>query len=296
MFLLRKLIVKFLCIFIPLKKWRKSFRTYCFSEKNKEDSAIMERIFLEIKSKKISILKSTSEIENLFVGGSQGAYGFIPEYFSDKSFNIASNSQDSFTCFSLFNVLRKKLPKLKTVFVRYGVFSSGFNISKSNFNKQLAFYYKYLFNINYPIEDYKKNFIKVTKKFDKLPLFPDNNGYIDSGTPMHIFDAKSRAEHHLKEHNREIKQDKWIVKLNNLAKQHNIELVVVIFPCRADYKSYLPSSDILFKDIYEICKDIKIINFYGDKDFTDEDFYDTYHLNPQGAIKFTKKLKEMYHD
>lgn len=293
---IRKIIVRFLCIFIPLKKWRKNFRKRYLISRSDNNYSISSSLFLEIKTKKTSILKYANKIEELFIGGSQTAYGFIPDYFSDKSFNIWTNSQDSFTCFSLFNVLKKKLPNLKTVFVRYGVFSNGFNLSKSPSAIGICCNYKYLFNIDYSIKNYK-DYIKVMKEYDKLPLLSDKNGYIDLGDPPR-FDTKNRAIHHLKEHNREIKQDKWIEKLYESAKASDIELIMVIFPCRSDYRDYLPSSEFLFKDIYDLSKrlNIKIFNFYEDPYFINEDFYDIDHLKPEGAIKFTKKLKELYYD
>lgn len=298
---MKKIIVKFLCIFIPLKKWRKDFRNY-WLKNNLEALGFWVNRFTEIKSKKISFFEYADKIEELFLGGSQTAYGFIPKYFSNTAFNMSSNSQDSFTSFSLFNILKDKMPNLKTVFLRYGVFSGGFDVSKARTYKDLCSCFKYLFDIDYSPKNYKKKYVKISKQLDKLPLLPCKNGYIDLGNPNPNKDstAKVRANYHLREHNREIKQDIWIEKLDELTKKcggENVKLILVITPVTAEYRSYLPPSDVLFKDIYDLSKklNIKIINFFEDEDFTAEDFYDSDHLNLNGAIKFTKKLKNIYY-
>ena len=37
--------------------------------------------------------------------------------------------------------------------------------------------------------------------------------------------------------------------------------------------------------------DLRILNYFNNKEFYDEDFYDWEHLNPSGALKLTSFIK-----
>lgn len=71
-------------------------------------------------------------------------------------------------------------------------------------------------------------------------------------------------------------------------------MFIVIPPFHNEYRKALPEFDVLFDSLINTCKDknIKIINFFDNKSFADDDFFDYDHLNPKGSEKFTKMLKD----
>ncbi len=80
-----------------------------------------------------------------------------------------------------------------------------------------------------------------------------------------------------------------------MAKKNNVNVYVVIPPFTQDYKSCIPEYNELFSGIIQLCNknNVKLISFYNSNEYTNEDFYDTDHLNLRGAEKFTKKLKDI---
>ena len=56
-----------------------------------------------------------------------------------------------------------------------------------------------------------------------------------------------------------------------------------------DFKKWLTSDKILFNELYNlsISENFEILNFYNNKLFTNEDFFDFDHLNSIGANKLT---------
>ena len=87
----------------------------------------------------------------------------------------------------------------------------------------------------------------------------------------------------------------YIEKLIKLSRSHNVNLYIVIQPFTDDFKSKLPDYNELFYGIEQLCNKykIKLISFYNSKNYTDNDFYDSHHLNLDGAKKFTKELKDI---
>ena len=81
-------------------------------------------------------------------------------------------------------------------------------------------------------------------------------------------------------------------KLYNLCKSNNHELFIVIAPARKDYVDNLPDENVLFDKLFKLADKINlnIINLYSGSELLDEDFGDSDHLTPNGAIKFTKIL------
>ena len=300
---MKKEIVKFLSCFIPIKKYRKKFRN-CFTSKKDQahfdnfiDYVMIIGRFLEIKTKMLGLKEYSKNIDTIFLGGSSMAYGINPKYFSENSFNLCSNSQDLFTSFNLYKKIKDELPNLKNIFLNYKIFTRGFDISKSKASRDICSSYKFLYNIDYLNNNYIDNYKDIYKTLNSsLQVYSSHNGYIELKNP-NCNDPKERARTHIREFNREISQLKWIEKMHHLSMDGgDTVLNIVILPVRKDYKKLCPPHNVIFKEIYDLCKklNIKIYDFYDDGDFTNEDFYDVDHLNPNGAEKLTKKLKNYF--
>lgn len=103
--------------------------------------------------------------------------------------------------------------------------------------------------------------------------------------------AKERADGHKKNAVRENGQTKYVAEMQKLAEEHGHSFVVVIPPARADYMQYMPPCETVFKDLFSL-KNVRILNYFGSPDFSDEDFGDMDHLNLQGALKLTGFIRK----
>lgn len=292
---LRKMLVKSVCVLVPRKRWRKALRKKLLPAQKNPAFATFEQAFLEIKTKKSQLLKSKNEIKHLFLGSSHVAYGFNPLFFKNGAFNAGSNSQDLFTSFYLFSVVRDMLPNLKNILLGYDVFSRGWNLSRTSAS-HICSAYKYLYNIDYEPPNYEKGYIKKCSEFNKFNLKGEGGGYLNPPEPAVTDDVFKRTDGHMKEHNRENSQHIWIEKLADMRK--NAEFTLITFPVRQDYREMCRQKGLSFKEIDEMAErlHIRYLNFFDDADFIYEDFYDFDHLNPQGAEKFSKKLGSMFDD
>jgi hypothetical protein len=99
----------------------------------------------------------------------------------------------------------------------------------------------------------------------------------------------------LRENRREPNQLEWLQKLSQSIKQDNRKLIIVLSPCRSDYRDMLPAKEELFHKLYNLgLNDVEFLNFYDSDLFTDEDMGDTDHLNEKGAKKLTSEIQKYF--
>ena len=288
-FYIKRFIIKFICLFIPKKKWRKAIRNKFLGNPfgNLYDQ------FLEIKKKKQELYKKKENIESIFLGSSHAAFGFDTLEFGANSFNLGSNSQDLYTSYQLYNKIKDDLPNLKNIFLSYSVFSKGWCLAKAD-AKHICHSYKYLYDIDYDELDFSDKDKKDCTDLDSIHIkYKQTNGFHPVKKLKLHQTVKERIEGHLKSHNRTINQLSELYNFINQTKDKNF--YIVFMPVNDEYRKLAPS----FADIFgEICKiadehNIKYFNFYDDTDFIDTDFLDCDHLNQSGAKKLSQKLKEM---
>jgi len=254
--------------------------------------------------KKCKIEEIAPDIKTLILGNSHGVYGYIPD---KEEFNFCMPSQDLYYSLQLYEKYRFACSNLDTVILFYSVFSPGFEVHKTSEKYRCVWYGKF-FGIACTDMESEKIFQKIIKKlkcktdkFCKSIEIPDNyrGENINSAEMLinqdNIEDAvRKRALSHFKNNIRSNNSDKYLIELSEKVKQDNHRLIVVVAPMREDYRYWLASDEVLFRDLYKISKDkqFKVLNFYGDKSFTNEDFFDYDHLNTAGADKLTKMIKE----
>lgn len=250
----------------------------------------------EMLIKKESFKINKYNIQTLIIGSSHGDYAVNP-LFLKNTFNMSMSSQDLYYSYYLYK--KNNTKKIKNIILFYSVFSQGFNLIKTS-EKQRCLLYSLIFDIPFQskidiLEIEKNKYIQYLNNLKKN-LIIDNN-YL--GYEQHHFfiklnnSIKNRAKKHYKENIRNNSQLIYIEKICKLAKNNNQNIFIVIPPAQEKYRSYIPKSDILFKKILETTNKfkIKIFNFYEDKRFLSNDFWDSDHLNNRGAIKLTKLLK-----
>ena len=83
-------------------------------------------------------------------------------------------------------------------------------------------------------------------------------------------------------------------EIADFCKQHNIQLVLITTPCWQTYHERLDKAQLSeankvtrrFVDEYNV----PYLDYFNDKRFVADDFFDSNHLSDVGAVKFTKIL------
>ena len=144
-----------------------------------------------------------------------------------------------------------------------------------------------------------KNF-KTCRKLRGFSFPSSCNGFLFPGAiPHDITTLEERITGHLRENKRLPSQLVYITAMARLAHRSKQELHLVLMPARSDYVNTLPVRAELFEPVDKLLEgraSNPIIDFYSKSVFEDEDFYDFDHLNLNGAKKFSKQLKEFFHD
>ena len=141
-------------------------------------------------------------------------------------------------------------------------------------------------------------FNKKVEKYILSKEFDVENYY---GESLHVRDftaslpAKEVVEKHMKANQRHNNQIQYFKDILGLAKRHKHNVFVVLPPLRQDYRQYLPSKEIVFKELLDVLKEnknVKLLDFMDLKNLNDDDFSDPDHLNSQGAAKLTREIKK----
>lgn len=300
-----KKIVKF--ILLKFQKNRKSSKNKNLPNNNIKNNqtnnleintTINPEWIFETIIKKIGIDKQSNNIDTLILGSSHGEYGINPKYMKN-TYNLCLPSQDLYYSYNLYKNHQYK--NLKNILLFFSVFSPGFDLIKTNEYKW-SLLYKKIFKIPYKNkynkifseeEKYAKNQIDNIKKTvlveEKYSGYNYNQFFLDVHNSI-----KNRTKTHLRENIRKKNQLTYLYKMQKLAKKNNHNLIIIIPPAKKIYKTNLPNSNILFKNIIDITNKLKIklYDFYNSEDFLEKDFWDFDHLNSNGSKKLTKMISK----
>ncbi len=225
---------------------------------------------------------------------------------NNKAFNLCVRYQDLYYSFELYKKYARELKNLKNVFLTYSVFSPGFELQKIKDNYHM-YYYNYVFGIPFKYQlcggggtlNKELQIIEyVVKKHYCLPV--RFSGYTNEIHPIVNKDIKTSVLSHLKHAFRDKQQEEYITELCKMASENNHNLYLIVLPRSPEYIQKLKevaeengyNYEEIFNPLYRISKEynIKVINHFDDKRFRDDDFSDTQHLVPAGAIKYTNIL------
>ncbi len=248
-------------------------------------------------TKVLSFEKIKDKIDTLILGSSHAQFGYRAKA---NEFNLGLSYQDLYHSYNLCKKSFKHPHKIKTIVLFYSVFSPGHQQIRTR-DFDICSIYKAVCQIDYQDENIakEKQLEKLTSKFNKQykhfkKKFKLNIQYRGNETSFKTAtktkEASERALPHFKNNQRNNNQTQYVEKIYNIAKENNAKLLIVIPPATKSYKDCLPSSDVLFKELYELQKKLNfnIINVYDNTSFNDNDFKDWDHLNLTGAEKLTK--------
>lgn len=252
----------------------------------------------EMLIKKKGLEANINNTQTLILGSSHGESAINPKFLK-KTYNLSIPSQDLYYSYLLYK--KYNTNKIKNIVLFYSVFSQGFNLIKTS-EKQRGLLYDLIFSIPYKIKnddtniekEKYNNYLSNIKKY--LIIDKDYHGYNQNSffIKMNISTKKRAIKHH-KENIRKISQLIYIKKIYKLSKLYNQNFIIIIPPAQKIYRNYIPNSDKLFKKLFILTNKlgIKVYNFYKNNNFTVNDFWDSDHLNNQGAIKLTKLIKNI---
>ena len=246
--------------------------------------------------KKQGLEKNKDKIETLFLGSSHGDIGINTNAIPDcKGYNLCFGSQDLYYSYELYKKYADFLPNLKNICLTYSVFSSGYELQKT-INKRFTYYYKHIFDIDFK---YSPEFGSCEKelafinRFVNVYLPKGFTGYKESISPFNYDIALRDVKAHLKNAFRNNNQEIYVQKISELAKEKGHNLYVIIPPHSPEYRKQSKKEalnagydyDKKFEKLYDL--KVKILNYYNNENFSDDDFMDWEHLIPSGASKFT---------
>ena len=95
-------------------------------------------------------------LDTIALGSSHGDHSFNPLYFPN-SFNLCCSSQDLNHSFLLYEHIIKNYPNIKNLILYYSIFSSGWNMLKSDSEKYISVTLNELFALGIEYEDEELN-------------------------------------------------------------------------------------------------------------------------------------------
>ncbi|MDO7907763.1 hypothetical protein Q5741_15230 [Paenibacillus sp. JX-17] len=265
-----------------------------------------------------SLYGKQKQIDSFITGISYTEVGIDVNELPYQTLNLAVSSQDLFYDFQWAEEIvsyHKKGKPIKWAIIGLSYYSLEYDLSRSKFKNRAYYYYPFFKTIS-NLED-KENKIQKYNEFEALAAELFVEPYL-----LRIFDTlKSMAEskwetltngimneEHRNSGRQEAERDgnkdypetvgdnkKILKKYINMLIENNIKPIVVICPVSRYYHPYFPSRikrdfDNYMEDMRNEF-DIDILNYFESEWFTDQDFYDSTHLNKAGARKLTKMLK-----
>lgn len=238
--------------------------------------------------------------KTMILGSSHFAVAYRAE---EGEYNFALPSQDLYYSWNLYE--KYNTADVKNIILSFSVFTTGHNMIKSPL-ASYSIFYKQIFNIPYMTQEladakelYKdeEKYDNAIKKYLKNPKLPkDFYGSFNTLTTSKKKnkDLLTNAQKHWKCGQYKPNQMQYFFNLLNATKNNNQTFYVVIPPVTSRYKKLIPTSDIIFKDLYEAVKNynhVRILNYYNSEDFNDKDFLDGDHLSIKGGEKLTSMIK-----
>lgn len=242
------------------------------------------------------------KIRTLALGSSHMMFGYLP---SIDEYNLAFPSQDLYSSYELYKIYNNE--NIKNIIMCFSVFTPGQKLCLGSVAEASAML-KVIFGIEYQHPDMidmdktkkRENFYRTEFKryLKKLKLKDTYRGNLTKHGKMRTGEEhiKDIALKHLKNNQRENDNMQSCIDLINETKKNNQNLYFVIPPVTNCYKSVLPSSDVMFKKLYDVVENqphVKVLNFYDSNEYIDSDFHDGDHLKTCGAEKLTKAINEV---
>lgn len=261
--------------------------------------------FIEGFETKLNEFLKKSKIEFLITGLSYAEVGINAEEFPYSAFNFALSSQDLYYDYHLtkyllsYDSVKNHIKKL-CICISYYAFD--YDLSSILQNSRIHRYYYELGKTNrydnilhlrlchslYKKNNYEEDYINYHHYKLNTVL---NKESIKEEEAIAMKQAQMNYPDTVKEN--KILFDQYL----KLLKEHNIEPVIVILPTSKYYhrqfaNQYQKNKFYNIMNEFQQKYSFKVLDYFDSREFADQDFWDTSHLNKKGASKFTNILKE----
>jgi len=265
--------------------------------------------------KKHQLESKLGEIETLILGTSHTYMGINPALFEGTAFNLASTAQTLYFDRFLFEKYAPDMPKLKRLIlpVSYSSLGSESYLNPGDFNK--SYHYAFFYGSD--------AFIKklAPRRFSLVSLFTVKRS-IDRSIDFYFegddlvecnelgWYAGDEAPKPLQKsgettgqlHDSFYSEDLVPINTAHVAailqscKAANIEVYLVSMPMYSSYMEHVTSEryEVMQRTVDSLSQAYQspYFNYTYDPGFKTEDYFDSNHLNEQGANTFTKKLMD----
>ncbi|MCH6201725.1 hypothetical protein MMU07_19245 [Aquiflexum sp. LQ15W] len=254
------------------------------------------------------------ELETLILGSSHAYYNLDPIYWKEKAFNAANPAQSLQYDLKILDRYIEKMPSLNKVVIPIGYPTLFFDLGHTPESWRLTHYYRdFGFQIS---SDHFKFHYFILSKMLKWNLEDFNLHFIKKGNVLKISDlgwgtdyqnsperdiektAKLSIFWHTTPNSEFFEPNKnYLEEITKICYKKEVELILLIPPIHKSYFERRNEEQV--KKTKEFLQYLQIkypncilMDFSGDISFLESDFYDSDHLNKEGAKKLSLKLRD----
>jgi hypothetical protein len=265
--------------------------------------------------------KIVDSVDVLILGNSHAYYGISPESLSNTAYSMANVSQSMYYDKEILNKYLPSLKKLHTVVLPISYFTMENEIT-DGIEYWRCFNYERYYGIRPPARSVYDWFdtrkystaamlgAEKTKKALANKLVDNSLSHIspagwymaqlDAAIPK-IINGKSRIDYHhsIMKNSRIFYNICILNEVKDLAYRYNLKVIAVTLPVDMSYYSGIDKKR--FRETQELVinlmsgNNLKYIDYSNDSRFDSNDFFDSDHLNANGALKFSKILANEIH-
>lgn len=261
--------------------------------------------------------KNSSSVVIWTFGSSHGYFGIDPQYFGKKSFNSAHVAQSLKFDFLIFKKYIEEMKSLKTVILPVSYFSMRTSM-KNEIEKwripNYHIYYGYK-NVNFA-NRFKMNNEKspVNRAVKSLLGIENERICSDLGWGASHISANRLADWEKsglkssKVHTKSnvsndiyLQNEKYVIEICRECEEKGINVILLTTPTHESYYRFLDT--VQLKETVTFCREtecefanVRYVNLLKDNRFTDDDFFDSDHVNERGAKKLTLILNDTIND
>ncbi len=297
---MRQFFIKILIIFLPV------FVTVIYTER------ILRSVPNNYRYKDMQMHHYAHRVKILNLGASHAYYGICPSLFHKSAFNLAFVSQSLNYDFFLFKKYIGICDSIEYLILPISYLTYRWDLDNSIERWRAKGYYIYMgcdshecdISYNLEITSKEKLFSIVDVIFDSISYINcdsfgwgtsyrknmrnenwQSSGYV--ACTRHTNNSQDYVEDNVQ----------YLQDIINDCVIRKIKVIILTTPTHKSYYEFLESSQLT--EMEEICKrfdyeyeNVIYLNWLKHGDFTDEDFYDSDHLNEYGAEKLTRMLDQ----
>ena len=271
--------------------------------------------------KKAFLERQTKDVEVLVLGSSHAYYDVLPGLLGRPAFNLADVSQSFFYDHALLKKYLGQMPSLKLVVLPVSYFSIGYQLDDGVERWRSYYYYKYYglhhrdWRQDWNVRNFSDYFLcneqlggarnvffgkikDVSADYDPSGGWTNRVANNTGEKPLSLSESAQAAlkRHHDLMKSQHVQENVTIIEdIIRELKVRGIKLVLVTPPATRYYRDGMNAGQ--YQQMQDILKrlssdyGVNYFNYGFDSKFSDEDYYDSDHLNLRGAEKFSLLLK-----